>query len=277
MESTESHNPDRTGTPAYDPPPGRSNVFDLSGKVAVVTGGNSGIGLGMARGLAEAGASVSIWGTNPDKNQDAFELLRTVHDDVSVFGCDVGDETEVERTMDAVVERHGRLDAVFANAGVPAGTARFAETELDAWRRTMRVNLDGAFLTARAAVRRMLAAGEGGSIVVTSSLSARLGMPRGQAYSASKAAVLALVQSIAVEHGKHGIRANAIMPGWIETPMTDNLLGTERFDARNLPRVPLGRYGTGDDFAGIAVYLASEASRYHTGDVIRIDGGYGLT
>ena len=123
----------------------------------------------------------------------------------------------------------------------------------------------------------MLAAGTGGSLVVTSSLSARLGMPRGQAYSASKGAVLALVQSIAVEHGKHGIRANALMPGWIETPMTDTLLGSERFDARNLPRVPLGRYGTPDDFGGISVYLASDASRYHTGDVIRIDGGYGLT
>jgi NAD(P)-dependent dehydrogenase (short-subunit alcohol dehydrogenase family) len=123
----------------------------------------------------------------------------------------------------------------------------------------------------------MVDQGEGGSLVVTSSLSARLGMPRGQAYSSSKAAVLALVQSIAVELGKHGIRANALMPGWIETPMTDDLLGSDRFDARNLPRVPLGRYGVPEDFAGIAVYLASDASRYHTGDVIRIDGGYGLT
>ena len=141
----------------------------------------------------------------------------------------------------------------------------------------MRINLDGVFLTCRAAIRRMLAGEVGGSIVVTSSLSARLGMPRGEAYSSSKGAVISLVQSLAVEHGKHGIRANALMPGWIETPMTDRLLGSERFDAKNLPRVPLGRYGAPDDFAGVAVYLASDASRYHTGDVIRIDGGYGLT
>lgn len=252
-------------------------MFDLSGKVAVVTGGNSGIGLGMALGLAQAGARVSIWGTNPAKNAAALEQLQKVGQDASALVCDVGEEAAVEAAMDSVVERHGRLDAAFVNAGVPAGGARFDETELGDWRSTMRVNLDGAFLTCRAAVRRMLAIGEGGSIVVTSSLSARLGMPRGEAYSSSKAALLGLVQSVAVEHGRHGIRANAIMPGWIETPMTDNLLGTERFDARNLPRVPLGRYGTGDDFAGIAVYLASDASRYHTGDVIRIDGGYGLT
>jgi NAD(P)-dependent dehydrogenase (short-subunit alcohol dehydrogenase family) len=141
----------------------------------------------------------------------------------------------------------------------------------------MRVNLDGAFITFRVAAGVMVDQGEGGSLVVTSSLSARLGMPRGQAYSSSKGAVLALIQSIAVELGKHGIRANALMPGWIETPMTGALLGSERFDARNLPRVPLGRYGVPEDFAGIAVYLASDASRYHTGDVIRIDGGYGLT
>lgn len=252
-------------------------MFDLDGKVAVVTGGNSGIGLGMALGLARAGATVSIWGTNPTKNAAALKQLEAVGSTASALVCDVGDESAVEAAMESVVERHGRLDAVFVNAGVPAGTARFAETELDDWRRTMRINLDGAFVTCRAAVRRMLAVGAGGSIVVTSSLSARLGMPRGEAYSSSKAALLGLVQSIAVEHGKYGIRANAIMPGWIETPMTDNLLGTERFDSRNLPRVPLGRYGTGDDFAGIAVYLASDASRYHTGDVIRIDGGYGLT
>lgn len=252
-------------------------MFDLSGKVAVVTGGNSGIGLGMAMGLARAGAAVSVWGTNPARNAAALEHLTAISPNATALVCDVGEETAVEAAMDAVVERYGRLDAVFVNAGVPAGSARFGETALDDWRRTMRINLDGAFLTCRAAVRRMLALGEGGSIVATSSLSARLGMPRGEAYSSSKAALLGLVQSIAVEHGKHGIRANAIMPGWIETPMTDDLLGTERFDSRNLPRVPLGRYGTGDDFAGIAVYLASDASRYHTGDVIRIDGGYGLT
>lgn len=252
-------------------------MFDLTGQVAVVTGGNSGIGLGIASALATTGSEVCIWGTNEAKNAAALEELRSISPSAASMVCDVGDESAVDAAMDGVVERYGSVTTLFANAGVPAGSVRFAETALDDWKATMRVNLDGVFLTCRAAIRHMLAAGNGGSLVVTSSLSARLGMPRGQAYSASKGAVLALVQSIAVEYGKHGIRANALMPGWIETPMTDTLLGSERFDARNLPRVPLGRYGTPDDFGGIAVYLASEASRYHTGDVIRIDGGYGLT
>ncbi len=251
--------------------------FDLRGKVAVVTGGNSGIGLGMAEALAAAGADVCIWGTNAEKNAAAVERLRSLNHSASVLRCDVGDEAEVESSMEAVADQYGHITAVFANAGIPAGVDRFAETEFADWRATMRVNLDGVFLTFRAAVRRMLAQGEGGSLVATASLSARLGMPRGQAYSASKAGVIALVQSIAVECGKHGIRANALMPGWIETAMTDRMLGSERFDARNLPRMPLGRYGVAEDFGGIAVYLASDASRYHTGDVIRIDGGYGLT
>jgi NAD(P)-dependent dehydrogenase (short-subunit alcohol dehydrogenase family) len=252
-------------------------MFDLNDRVAVVTGGNSGIGLGMALALATAGADVCIWGTNSVKNAAALERLQAVNPTASAMIADVGDEETVESCMSAVVERYGSLTTLFANAGVGAGAVRFSETELDDWQSTMRINLDGVFLTCRAAVRRMLAGGVGGSIVVTSSLSARLGMPRGEAYSSSKGAVIALVQSLAVEHGKHGIRANALMPGWIETPMTDGLLGSERFDEKNLPRMPLGRYGTPDDFAGIAVYLASDASRYHTGDVIRIDGGYGLT
>lgn len=252
-------------------------MFDLNGKVAIVSGGNSGIGLGIAEGLAGAGADVCIWGTNEAKNASALERLTAIRPSSTAMVCDVGDESAVTAATNSVLERYGSLTTVFANAGLPAGSVRFTETALDDWRATMRVNLDGAFITLRAAAAVMVDQGEGGSLVVTSSLSARLGMPRGQAYSSSKAAVLALVQSIAVELGKHGIRANALMPGWIETPMTDDLLGSDRFDARNLPRVPLGRYGVPEDFAGIAVYLASDASRYHTGDVIRIDGGYGLT
>lgn len=253
------------------------NPFDLTGKVAVVSGGNSGIGLGMAEGLATAGADVCIWGTNPAKNEMALERLRALRPDSSAMLVDVGDEDGVEAAVAEVAGRYGCLSAVFANAGVGAGGTRFTDTTLEEWRAVTRVNLDGAFLTLRAAARHMVGQGEGGSLVATSSLSARLGMPRGEAYSSTKGAILALVQSVAVEFGKHGIRANALMPGWIETPMTDGLLGNERFDARNLPRVPLGRYGTPADFAGIAVYLTSDASVYHTGDVIRIDGGYGLT
>lgn len=252
-------------------------MFDLSGKVAVVTGGNSGIGLGMARGLAEAGADVCVWGTNEDKNRAAAEALTAIRPSSVAMRVDVSDTAAVEEGFAAVAERFGPVTAVFANAGVSQSTIRFVDSDPEEWRRTFAVNLEGAFATVREGVKQMVQAGAGGSVVVTSSLSARLGMPRGEAYSATKAGVIGLAQSVAVEFGRHGIRANVVMPGWIRTPMTEDLLGNERFDERNLVRVPLGRYGEPDDFAGIAVYLASDASRYHTGDVICIDGGYGRT
>jgi len=231
----------------------------------------------MARGLAAAGADVCIWGTNDERNRTAADELRTLRPSSSSMRVDVSDADAVEEGFAAVAQRHGPVTAVFANAGVSQSTTRFVESDPEEWRRTFAVNLEGTFLTVRAGVKQMIEGGAGGSVVVTSSLSARLGMPRGEAYSATKAGVVGLVQSVAVEFGRHGIRANALMPGWIRTPMTDGLLGNERFDQRNLVRVPLGRYGEPDDFAGIAVYLASDASRYHTGDVICIDGGYGRT
>lgn len=252
-------------------------MFDLTGTVALVTGGNSGIGLGMAVGLAEAGADVCIWGTNPDKNAAAVERLTAIRSSSTAMVVDVGDEEAVDAAVVAVVERYGSIDSVFANSGVGTTVTRFAEKTTEEWKRVQRVNLDGVFFTFRAAVRHMLERGGGGSLVVTSSLSVRLGMARGQEYASTKGAVIPMIRGLAVEYGRHGIRANAIMPGWIETPMTDGLLGTERFDQHNLPRVPLGRYGEPEDFAGIAVYLASDASRYHTGDVICIDGGYSLS
>lgn len=252
-------------------------MFDLSGKTTLVTGGNSGIGLGMAVGLAEAGADVCIWGTNPAKNDAALAALSAVCDSATAMLVDVGDEDAVDAATSSVVERYGRLDAVFANAGVGMTSSRFESKSTEEWKAVQRINLDGVFFTFRSAVRPMLEQGQGGSLVVTSSLSARLGMARGQEYSSTKGAVIPMIRALAVEYGKHGIRANALMPGWIETPMTDGLLGNERFDQRNLPRVPIGRYGEPGDFAGIAVYLASDASRYHTGDVICIDGGYSLT
>ena len=138
----------------------------------------------------------------------------------------------------------------------------------------MRVNLDGAFFTAREAVDQMVAQGTGGSIVFTSSGSAYFGQQRGQHYGASKAGLISMSKGIAVEYARHGIRSNAIVAGWTESEMTSPALRSDSFNAKVLPRVPLRRWGEGTDFAGIAVYLASQASSYHTGDVITIDGGY---
>ena len=173
----------------------------------------------------------------------------------------------------------GRIDSAFVNAGVGGRASSFVDMSDDEWRRVMRINLDGAFYTCREATRHMAARradGDetGGSIVVTTSGSAYFGQQSGQHYGASKAGVISMMRAIAVQHARDGIRANAILPGWIESDMTESLFEYERFVDRVLPRVPMRRWGKADDFGGVAVYLASSASSYHTGDVITIDGGY---
>ncbi len=251
--------------------------FDLSGKTVVVTGGNSGIGLGMARGLAAAGASVCIWGSNPAKNDAALSELAAVGKALAIR-CDVGDEAAVASAFAEAVDRLGKVDGCIANAGVAGFPARFDQLDAAEWRRVMRVNLDGAFYTLRAAAGHMRARAEagdpGGRLVVTASVAAISGAARNQHYAATKGALLSMVKALAVEYGRHGVTANAVLPGWIETAMTDGVLDDERFVARVLPRIPARRWGMPEDFAGVAVYLMSDASAYHTGDTLVVDGGY---
>ncbi len=249
-------------------------AFDLSGKVALVTGGNSGIGLGMAESLAEAGADVCIWGTRDEKNRAAQSQLESHGGKVQAMRCDVGDQQQVNDSFARVVDDFGHVDACFANAGVGSRGMSFLEMTAEEWHRVFRVNMDGVFHTYQVAAQHMIDRGRGGSLVVTSSGSAIFGAPRAAHYAATKAGVLALTRALAVDFARHGIRANAIVPGWIDTPMTENTIHTQRFEEKVLKRVPLRRWGTGSDFGGAAVYLASDASTYHTGDVLMIDGGY---
>ncbi len=252
-----------------------TRLFDLTGHVALVTGGNSGIGLGMAEGLAAHGATVAIWGTNPDKNTAAAARLREYGGTVLDLVCDVGDQQAVIDSMAATVEAFGRVDSCFVNAGVGGKAPSFVGMTDEEWHRVLRVNLDGAFYTAQEAVKQMVSQGDGGSVVFTTSGSAYFGQQKGQHYGGSKGAVISMMKGIAVEHARHGIRCNAILPGWIESDMTAGAFGWDKFVDNVLPRVPMRRWGRPEDFSALAVLLASPlASSYLTGDVITIDGGY---
>ena len=252
--------------------------FDLSGKVALVTGGNSGIGLGMARAMAQAGADIAIWGTNTQKNAAAQAELKSIGPGrVLALVCGVGNEAAVEAAMAETLRVLGRVDGCFANAGVSGrGTSSFLALSAEEWRRVLAVNLDGAFYTLRAAARHMVERGGGGALVGTASLAAIEGAARNEHYAATKGGLISMLRALAVEFARHGIRANAVLPGWIETSMTAGAIANEKFAKSVLPRIPMRRWGSGDDFGGIAVYLLSDASRYHTGDTFLIDGGYAL-
>jgi NAD(P)-dependent dehydrogenase (short-subunit alcohol dehydrogenase family) len=255
--------------------------FNLAGKVALITGGNGGIGLGMAEALAQAGADICVWGTNPAKNAAARERLRAHGTGVLALECDVGDEAAVEAAFAATLAQFGRVDACFANAGISSGKATpFPEFTAEDWHRVLRVNLDGAFYTLRAAARHMKARAEagdpGGRLVGTASLAAIEGAARNEHYAATKGGLVSMIRALAVELARYGITANSILPGWIETEMTAKSVANPKFAGNVLPRVPMRRWGTPEDFGGIAVYLTSDASRFHTGDSLLLDGGYAL-
>jgi NAD(P)-dependent dehydrogenase (short-subunit alcohol dehydrogenase family) len=254
-----------------------AKLFDLGGRGVIVTGGNGGIGLGMARALLGAGASVAIWGSNPGKTESAVATLAEQCGDATrVHGlvCDVGDEAQVDSTFAASVAAIGRVDACFANAGVSGKGTPLLEMSLAEFQRVQRINVEGVFLTFRAAARHMAGHGQGGSLVATASTAAIEAAARNSHYGASKGAVTSYVRALSVELARHKIRVNSILPGWIVTDMTQRAVDDPKFAAAVLPRIPARRWGTGDDFGGIAVYLASDASAYTMGEQFVIDGGY---
>ena len=189
---------------------------------------------------------------------------------------DVSDEDAVTAAIADLVERNGRLDSCFANAGISKPRTALLDTTLDDFRAITKINIDGTFITLREAARQMIDLGNGGSLVTTASLSAKMGAAGNYAYTASKSAAIAMARALAVELARHRIRANAILPGWTESGMTEDTFANETFAEKVLPRMPVRRWGTGDDFGGIAVYLASPASEFHTGDAILLDGGYSI-
>jgi NAD(P)-dependent dehydrogenase (short-subunit alcohol dehydrogenase family) len=251
--------------------------FDLSGKVALVTGGNGGIGLGMAEALAAAGADVVIWGTNETKNAAAEKTLKAHGKRVAVRKVDVSKENEVVDGMKAALADMGRLDFVVANAGIGGG-APITELTTELFRKVNGVNNEGVFWTFREAAKHMIDRAKNGdangSMVVVASTAGIEGAARNSAYGASKGAVMSMARALAVELARYGVRVNSIAPGWIATDMTAGAQGNPTFAEKVIPRVPARRWGEPADFGGIAVYLASDASAYHTGEAFVIDGGY---
>jgi hypothetical protein len=248
-------------------------VIDLSGRVVVVTGGNSGIGLGIARGVARAGGSVAVWSRRAERNAAAVAELEGLGATAAGVQCDVGDEDDVAAAMRQTLDRFGRIDGLVANAGT-AGRQTFTDMSLQEWHRVLQVNLDGAFLCLREAARVLVRQGEGGSLVGVSSTSAIHGAPGQQHYAASKTALPGVMRALAVELARHKIRCNSLLPGWTETELTATAMTHEKFMAATTGRTPVRRWATPHDFETVGAFLADPTLIFHTGDSMVVDGGY---
>jgi len=251
-------------------------LFDLEGRVALVTGGNGGIGLGMALGLAAAGASVVIAARNPAKNAAAIEALEAVGARCGALEVDVADEAACRAMAAAAKDRFGRLDILVNNAGIARRRRPEAMSVAD-WNAVLQVNLTAALVAAQGAYPLMKNAG-GGKIINIGSMYSLFGAPYVSAYAASKGAIVQLTKSLAAAWAADSIQVNAILPGWIDTDMTRPArTGSAEFDAAVVARTPAARWGEPADFAGPAVFLASAASDFITGASLIVDGGYSIT
>jgi 2-deoxy-D-gluconate 3-dehydrogenase len=250
-------------------------VFDLKGRIAIVTGGNGGIGLGMARGLAGAGAGVVVVGRNAEKSKAAVEELGKLGAETLAVQADVSDEAAVARLVQATLDRFGRIDVLVNNAGTNLRKP-LHEYSLEEWHRVMDTNLTSAFLCSRAVYPAMKKAG-GGKIINIGSMMSIFGASFAPAYGASKGGIVQLTKSAASAWARDNIQVNAVLPGWIDTELTQ---GARRqvpgLHENVLRRTPAGRWGTIDDMAGVAVFLASAASDFVTGTAIPVDGGYSI-
>jgi 2-deoxy-D-gluconate 3-dehydrogenase len=247
-----------------------STAFALTGKVAIVTGGNGGIGYGIARGLAAAGADIVVAARQTDKTAQAVAAFQGLGVKALGVTMDVQDEASVRAMVQATVEAFGRVDILVNNAGINIRKAPQDYT-LQEWQQVLNVNLTGVFLCAREVYPQMVKVG-GGKIINIGSMTSIFGSNVAPAYSASKGGVVQLTKSLAIFWAKDNIQVNAILPGWIHTDLTASA-SPERYNAIKA-RIPHGRWGEPDELAGTAVFLASAASDYITGIALPVDGGY---
>jgi 2-deoxy-D-gluconate 3-dehydrogenase len=249
--------------------------FDLTGRVALVTGGNGGIGLGIAKGLAQAGANVAIAGRNTAKNSAAVTELEALGVQAIAVQADVADEGSVDRMINSVSDRFGRIDILVANAGINV-RKQPEDYSLAEWHQIINANLTSLFLCANAVLPEFNKAG-GGKIITIGSMSSIFGGAIIGPYAASKGAVVQFTKSLAVSWAAHNVQANCILPGFIDTDLTrGGRQSAPAMFAKVVERTPAGRWGQPEDLAGLAVFLASPASNFITGTAIPADGGYSV-
>jgi 2-deoxy-D-gluconate 3-dehydrogenase len=252
-----------------------TKLFDLSGKVAVVTGGNGGIGLGIARGLAEAGADIAVVGRNEAKSTAAAAELRAFGVKAIAVTADVTDKAAVAAMVERVAKELGRIDILVNNAGINIRKPAHV-LELEEWDSVIKTNLTSAFLCSKAVHPAMKAAG-GGKIINIGSMMSIFGASFAPAYAASKGGIVQFTRSCAVAWAADNIQANAILPGWIDTDLTKRArVDIDGLHDKVLARTPAARWGAIGDFAGIAVFLSSGASDFVTGTAIPVDGGFSI-
>ncbi len=250
-------------------------LFDLSGRVAVVTGGNGGIGLGMGLGMARAGATVVVAGRDAAKNEAAVKELQATGAKASSIIVDVLQEESCRALIANAVEVHGRIDILVNNAGINIRKQPQEYTSAE-WHQVLDSNLTSAFLCSQAAYPAMMKTGRG-KIINIGSMMSIFGASFTTAYAASKGGIVQMTKAMATAWAKDNIQVNAILPGWIDTALTQRARrDVPALHDSVLKRTPAGRWGTPDDFAGIAVFLAASASDYVTGAAITVDGGYSV-
>jgi 2-deoxy-D-gluconate 3-dehydrogenase len=250
-------------------------LFDLSGRVAAVTGGNGGIGLGMALGLAQAGAAIVVAGRDTRKNAEAVEQLTGLGAKAASVQVDVRREASCRAMIASATERFGRLDILVNNAGTNI-RKQPQDYSFEEWSTVLDTNLTSIFLCCQAAYPAMVQAG-GGKVINIGSMMSIFGAPFAGAYAASKGGVVQLTRALATAWAKQNIQVNAVLPGWIDTALTRNAREqVEGLNERVVARTPAQRWGTPQDMAGIAVFLASSASDFVTGTAIPVDGGYSV-